>query len=103
MKKYNIHINPEAYDDLSDIAEDIYLASKSIPIAKKYVKGILSTINDLSKFGGSLALCQNKSITDVYGKFVRKENYKKVSIIYAVDDDDIYILKIQFAYSITGL
>jgi len=103
MKKYNIHFKAEAYDDFNDIAESIYFVSQSFQIAEKYAKGILSTINDLSKFGGSIALCQNKSITDVYGKFVRRVDYKKVSIIYVIDDGDIYILKIRFAYSITGM
>ncbi len=103
MRKSNVYISQEIIDDLDFIAECVYFVSCSNIIADRYIEGIRSTIFDLANYGTSVAFCTNSSIVAKYGPFVKRINYKKVAIIYAVAGNDIYILELVFQHSITDI
>jgi plasmid stabilization system protein ParE len=101
MKKYNVRIKKSALDEIDSIADDILNVSKSLDIAKKYIDGLYIAIQRLSFYGASLPFCQNRSMTAKYGKYIRRMNYRKIAVLFYVEEDDILIQEIKFQYSIT--
>ena len=100
MKVYKIFINESALHDIDDIADNILNISKSINIAEKYIEGLYSEINKLSIHGASLSFCQNEDVTSIYGKYIRRMNYKKLTVLFFIKNDTILIQEIKFQHTI---
>ena len=86
MKKKRLNINPQVYDDLSNIKE--YISKDSAEQADKVIKEIVSAINDISDMPEKGANLQNK--------VRQKTRYKyllvyKFAVLYYVGKDDIYV------------
>jgi len=65
--------------------------------AGKYIRGIYDTIRHLSLYGVSVAVSERDFLLTKYGSTVRNMNYKKMAIIYTVDNDMIIIQRIMAA------
>jgi len=100
MKVYKVFIKESALHDIDDIADNILNTSKSINIVEKYIEKLYYEIKKLSIYGASLSFCQNKYETNMYGKYIRKMNYKKVAVLFYIENDTILIQKIKFQHTI---
>ena len=100
MKIYKVLIKESALSDIDDLSNDILYVSKSINIAENYIDGLYSAIQNLSIYGASLPFCQNEDTIAVYGKYIRRMNYKKIAVLFYVDNDIILIQEIKFQYTI---
>ena len=65
--------------------------------ADKYIRGIYDAIKHLSFYGTSLAAGERNFLSSQYGSTVRNINYKKMAIIYTVENDEIIIQRIMAA------
>ena len=94
MKNYSIVYSEKAINDVDDLFYFINNEYQSPITAKKYIKGIINTIEILSKQPESFSISYRKSIQQ-YGLDIRRVNYKKISILYSVRDELIYIHRIM--------
>ena len=100
MKAYKVLIKGDALSEIEAISNDILSVSESITIAENYIDGLYSEIQKLSIYGASLPFCQNKDIISIYGKYIRRMNYKKIAVLFYVDNDNILIQEIKFQHII---
>ena len=100
MKVYNVLIKEIALYEIDNLSEDILKVSESISIAENYIDGLYSEIQKLSIYGASLPFCQNEDVIMIYGKYIRRMNYKKIAVFFYVDDDNILIQEIKFQHTI---
>ena len=100
--KYKVFIKETALHNIESISEAILNISESINIAERYIDGLYKEIQKLSIYGISLPFCQNKDVVNMYGKYIRRMNYKKVAVLFYVDNDTILVQEIKFQHNIMG-
>jgi len=94
MKIYSIVYSEQAMNDVDDLFYFIKIECHSPITAKKYLIGIFKTIEILSKQPELFSITDSKS-TQQYGFDIRRSNYKKISILYSVYNDIIFIHRIM--------
>ena len=100
MKVYKVLIKESALFGIDSISDDILNISESINIAENYIDGLYSEIQNLSIYGASLPFCQNEDIVAIYGKTIRRMNYRKIAVLFYVDNGCILIQEIKFQHTI---
>jgi len=97
MRKYLVKIDNIALQDIENVHD--YIAYELLePItADKYIRGIYDVIKHLSLYGASVAVSGRDFLLAQYGLTVRNINYKKMAIIYTVDNGSIIIRRIVAA------
>ena len=100
MKVYKVFIKECALSEINSISDDILSVSESINIVENYIDGLYAEIQKLSVYGASLPFCQNEDIIAIYGKYIRRMNYKKIAVFFYVDNDNILIQEIKFQHTI---
>ena len=95
MNTYSVYITPEANQDLIDVYNYIAEKLKSPNTAIDYYFGALDTINHLSVYGASVAICQREYIQRLYGPNARTVFYKKLTIVYNVITNTIVIRSVM--------
>ena len=94
MKEYDIVYSEQAMNDVDDLLYFIKIECNSPITARKYIDGIFKTIRIILKQPASFPLFDSK-LAQRYGFDVRKINYKKVTIMYSVYEQLIYIHRIM--------
>ena len=62
--------------------------------ADKYIRGIYDAIKHLSLYGTSVAVSEKDFLLSQYGSTVRNINYKKMAVIYTIENNQIIIQRI---------
>jgi len=91
--KYIIRYSNQAINDRKSLFNFITFDCGSPITAFRYLQGIKYTIKQLEIFPEIYAIRTNKSLLQ-YGENIRMINYKKISIIYTVRKNTVYILRI---------
>lgn len=102
MNRYNIIILESAIQDLSDLSNTISYVYKSPLTSAKYMRGLKAEIAKLKTSAETFSIQTRKSLIQ-YGFNVRRLNYKKMTIIYVVVDNTVYIQRVLSASTISGL
>ena len=102
MKKYRVKISPEANDDIQGLFNVIAYGFKSYNTAERYVKGLRKTIKDLKNTAGAYRV-QTRPFFLQYGLFVYRVNYKKMAVVYTIENDLVVIRRIVPSNIIAGL
>jgi plasmid stabilization system protein ParE len=97
MKTYNVVIRPAAETDIMALLNHITNVYMEPVTAMRYYEGLMDEIIGLARRGPMFALSQYESLINLYGKGVRTRVYKKMTIVYRVDGDTVYILRILAA------
>ena len=100
MKIYKVLIKESALSEIDSIADAILNVSESFNIVEKYIDGLYTEIQRLSIYGASLPVCRNKDITAKYGDNIHGMNYKKIAVLFYVENNYILIQEIKFQHSI---
>ena len=103
MKQYTVVILPTAANDIESLGNVIKYDYKAPLTAFKYVQGLLDVIKSLKYSAGIFSVQPHPSLTDAYGTFVRRVNYKKMAILYTIHTDTVYILRVIPQSTISGL
>ena len=93
MDDYQIILSKEAKKDIDNLTEVIKNEYKAPFTAFKYVQELLDEILSLSKFPKIYAEKFYPAFLH-YGS-VRRINYKRMAIIYTVDEQTVYIHRIM--------
>jgi plasmid stabilization system protein ParE len=102
MNTYHIVYSEEADEDLDNLFDVIVNEYKAPLTAFQYVEGIIETIESLSVFPEAYPIRFNSSFNR-YGINIRRVNYKKMAIIYAITEDDVIIHRIMAGSAITDI
>ena len=100
MDKYIIVLSEEAQADIKSLTHIIKHQYKAPDTAFKYVQGLLDKILSLSK-NPKIYSIQSYTAFSHYGVAVRRINYKRMAIIYTVENRTVYIHRI-IAASLIG-
>ncbi|MDR3266522.1 MAG: type II toxin-antitoxin system RelE/ParE family toxin [Tannerella sp.] len=92
MKNFNIAISEEAFADAAKLAHYIKYDLKSPLTADNYMKEIDDAIQKLSFHADSVGA--NEYIQTMFGSNVRHITFKKMAIIFFIEEDVVYILRI---------
>ena len=93
MNKYSVVISEQAQQDLRDLSNAISFEYKSPLTAVKYLRGIYDEMRKLRLIAGLLPI-QKSAYFLQYGFNVKRLRYKKMTIIYTVIGDAIYIIRV---------
>ncbi|MDR0872456.1 MAG: type II toxin-antitoxin system RelE/ParE family toxin [Prevotellaceae bacterium] len=97
---YTIRYSDEVLDDFRDISLLITNEFGMPQTAFKYLRGLKEKINSLEKYPTMYAIQTDKYIVQNFGWNMRRLNYKKVSVIYTIIDNEVWIIRAVWAYSI---
>lgn len=86
---------------MEELADMITYMYKMHNTAEKYMRGLYQKIGQLTRSPQSHTI-QTSTFFQRYGTNVRRINYKKMTIIYTVHGDTVYIHRIVAANLITG-
>ena len=94
MRKYLVKITDMAFQDIENVHDYIAYELFEPVTADKYIRGIYDAIKHLSLYGVSVVGSKRDFLLSQYGSTVRNINYKKMAIIYTVENDEIIIQRI---------
>lgn len=95
-------MSQQAEDDIKNLFHYIFGEVKAPLAAERYVNGIYDKLKELSYSAESYKIQTHKSFLQ-FGNFVRKINYKKMTVIYTVHGYMVYIHRIVPANTISEL
>jgi len=91
---YEVIILPEAEVEFNNYIDHIYLAYSAPLTAVQHYNDILEILYSLEKYAEVYQIEFLPSLQK-YGSNIRRLNYKKMSIIYTVSDNIVYIHRIM--------
>jgi plasmid stabilization system protein ParE len=93
MNTYSVVISEQAQQDLRDLSNAISFEYKSPLTAIKYLRGIYDEMRKLRLIAGLLPV-QKSAYFLQYGFNVKRLRYKKMTIIYTVIGNAVYIIRV---------
>jgi len=97
MHRYVVRITDTAFQDIEHVHDYIAYELFEPITADKYIRGIYDTIKYLSFYGASIAVSERDFLLLQYGSTVRNINYKKMAVIFTVENNEIVIQRIMTA------
>ena len=97
MLKSVVRITDTALQDIENIHDYIAYELFEPITADKYIREIYNVIKHLSFYGASIAVSERDYLLLQYGTTVRNINYKKMAIVYTVENNKIIIQRIMAA------
>ena len=97
MHNYIVIVTNTASQDIDNIYDYIAFELLEPITAEKYIRDIYKAAKHLSFYGASLAVSERDFLLSKYGSTVRNINYKKMAIIYTVENNKIIIQRIMAA------
>ena len=92
---FRVVISPGAEDDIEDVYGYIAFEVMHPLAAERYREGILETIDRLAIHADIFAMSANENLRRRYGAGVRTVVYKKMSIIYNIIGNVVYIRRVM--------
>ena len=90
--KYKIFFSTEADYDMLELEYYIRNELKSPITASKYIKDLDASILKLSVSANAIGF--NKYVQEQFGVNARHINFKKMAIIYFIEDDTVFIKRV---------
>ena len=92
--RFSVIISPEAEADIDEVYNYIAFEVRATETAVRYYMGIYDTIQNLSVVGAMLSASQQPSLHNLYGADVRTIRYKKMTIIYNIIGNVVYVRRV---------
>ena len=89
MKSLKVVVTQQAMREQDEIFDFICNVALAPLTAYTYITGLQNEIELLGKTGASLSI--DYRLSEQLGRKVYRRNYKRVAIIYSVEDDAVYI------------
>ncbi|MDR0332882.1 MAG: type II toxin-antitoxin system RelE/ParE family toxin [Dysgonamonadaceae bacterium] len=103
MKKFKIVYSQKAIADRENLFNTIVYEFYAPQTAFRYVQGMIDTIEKLHFFPEAFPIKPNSHFLMQYGSFVRTIIFKKMTIIYTVHNNTVYIHRIVASSLLTHL
>ena len=95
MREYSVVMSPEAEADVERVYDYIAFEVMAPETAVRYYMGLYDTIQHLSIVGGVLPVSQQPFLRKRYGVDVRTVHYKKMTIVYNIIRDVVYVRRVM--------
>jgi len=92
MTLYRVLLSDEAWDDLDRLLLVIAEDYKSPVTAQQYIAAIWDELLQLKNYAGSIAPYPHSGLQQRYGYSLRRINYKKMAILYTLENDDTALI-----------
>lgn len=92
MMLREVKLTDDALYDLYDLDYTIRREFQAPLTAERYLTGLKKQIQTLSRTADLGVVQSNLSLK--YGKAIRRENYKKMAILYSIEDDKVFVHRI---------
>ena len=93
--EYSIVIDSDAEADIDEVYAYIAFEVMAPETAVRYYMGIYDTIKKLSVVGAMLAISQQQFILNRYGADARTICYKKMTIVYNIIGNVVYVRRVM--------
>lgn len=93
MGQFEISLTSKALSDVDKLRFAIVFKYRAPLTAKRYLKGINETIRSLKIGADSIQI--DEELSKQYGLDIRRINYKEMAILYTVEGEKVYILRIM--------
>jgi len=93
--KFRVVISPEAEDDIEEVFAYIAFYVMHPTTAEQFREGILETIDKLKKYVDIFAMSSNEFIRRRFGVDACTIRYKKMTIVYNIIGDVVYIRRVM--------
>ena len=103
MRKYNVVSSPDASNDFRKYMDYIIYTCHSPQTALKHKNAFINTLKVLEKSAEIFPIKPDSHSLMQYGPFVRTITFKKMTIIYTVHGDTVYIHRIVASSLLTHL
>jgi plasmid stabilization system protein ParE len=98
---HRIEYSAQSLEDMRDLSDTITFTYSAPATAKRYMQGLKDSIQNIAKNPEAYPIRFNLSLLE-YGLNARRLNYKKMAIIYTVNDDEtVYIHRVIASSLIT--
>ena len=94
MREFKIKLTDNAKYDILQVHDYIAYELYEPIAADKYFRGIYDAIRHLSLYGSSIAVSEREYLLYQFGPTVRNIIYKKMAIIFTIENNEIIIQKI---------
>ena len=95
MRKNVVKITDIALQDIENVHDYIAYELFEPITADKYIRGIYDAIKHLSLYGAGIAVSERDFLLSQYGSNVRNINYKKMAVVYTVENNEIMIQRVM--------
>ncbi len=89
MKTYNVRLTLRAEKEKWDLHDYLFYSIKAPLTAKRYIDGLEKELRRLERLAGIIKTDIN--LSQRFGYELKRTNYKKIAIIYSIEDDIVYI------------
>ncbi len=93
MKRFEIYLSGKAQSDVDKLRYAIVFKFRALLTAKRYLNGLNKKM--LSLEIGADAIQVDEQLSKQYGFEIRRINYKEMAILYAIEDANVYIIRIM--------
>ena len=94
MRKHVVKVTETALQDITNVHDYIAYELLEPATADKYIRGIYDAVKHLSLYGASIAVSDRDFLRKQYGLTVRSISYKKMAIVYTVENEQIVVQRI---------
>ena len=101
MLRFEIVFSEQANIDIQTLTDTIIYEYKAPLTAFRYVQGLLDEIKKLKWIAALLPIQQSPYFLQ-YGLTVRRLKYKKMTVIYTLSGDKVYIQRVVPSSTITA-
>ncbi len=99
MTQFEIVISEQANKDIQNLSDAIMFQYEAPVTAFKYVQGLLDEIKKLKTNADTFSIQTHKYFFQ-YGSNIMRLNYKKMTVIYTIIDNMVYVLRVVPSSSI---
>ena len=92
MKQYDIIISTEAMESIDKLVDYIHSQLEDPRAARQYHDGLIHTIQKLAFYAGSIGT--NEFVQAMFGLDARSVIYKKMTIIYVIRGNVVYVKRV---------
>jgi len=93
MRQFEISLTSKALSDVDKLRFAIVFKYRAPLTAKRYLKGLNDAIQSLKVGADSIQI--DSALSNQYGLDIRRVNYKEMAIVYTVEENMVYILRIM--------
>ena len=93
MKLFDIFLTGKAQSDIDKLRYAIVFKFRAPLTAKRYLQGLNKKVQSLETGADSIQI--DEELTEQYGFEIRRIFYKEMTILYTVEDVNVYIIRIM--------
>ena len=93
MRRFEIYLSGKAQSDIEKLRYAIVFKFRAPLTAKRYLSGLNKKMQSLEI--GADAIKVDEELSKQYGFEIRRTHYKEMTILYTIEDTNVYVVRIM--------